>query len=194
MVIGGNFAWAHMGKTGGDATLAMFRAVPRLIAFADPDNGNDKHADFQSRWALVKDKALLLNIRRLPHWIVSFARHQATRGLWPDYKPLPMMSGDEMAASTAPDNHLSIYTHDQHIPIDRWLRTEMLAEDFIGAMTDIARLTDEEAEKVRAVGMVNAATYDHDVSKWLTRDQVRLLYFNNPHWSAIEKVIYGSTI
>ena len=49
MVIGAGFAWAHLPKTGGDATLAMFRVFPDLVEFADPDDSNDKHAQFGSR-------------------------------------------------------------------------------------------------------------------------------------------------
>ncbi len=29
-----------------------------------------------------------MNIRRLPAWILSGAQHQATHGVFPDYRPL----------------------------------------------------------------------------------------------------------
>ena len=47
MVIGERFAWAHLPKTGGSATLELFRVFPELIVFADFDPGNDKHATFK---------------------------------------------------------------------------------------------------------------------------------------------------
>ena len=66
MVIGEGYAWAHLPKTGGDATLAMFRLFPDLVEFADPEDTNDKHAQFHSRARLIRGKLLVMNFRRLP--------------------------------------------------------------------------------------------------------------------------------
>ena len=49
MVIGKDFAWAHLPKTGGDATLSMFRVFIDLVEFADREDSNDKHANFRGR-------------------------------------------------------------------------------------------------------------------------------------------------
>ena len=35
MVIGKEFAWAHLPKTGGDTTRTLFEAFPGLVQFAD---------------------------------------------------------------------------------------------------------------------------------------------------------------
>lgn len=192
MVIGERFAWCHMGKTGGDATLAMFRAVPRLIHFADPDDGNDKHIAFSKRQEMIRGKVLAINIRRLPAWIISYAKHISTRGLYPDYTPRPMMTGDEMAECTAPDQHLMIYSAD--VVIEHWLRTENLKNDFVRFVLNFTALQAEDHDRLNEVGQVNAATYDHDISQWLTRSQVRKLYAMNPAWSFVEKDVYGNTI
>ena len=49
MIIAERFAWAHLPKTGGDATHTMFAAVPGLILFADDPHSNDKHLPFFAR-------------------------------------------------------------------------------------------------------------------------------------------------
>ena len=90
MVIGEGYAWAHLPKTGGDATLAMFRLFPDLVEFADPDDTNDKHTQFHSRARLIRGKLLVMNFRRLPSWVLSRALHVSRRGIHPDYKPQPM--------------------------------------------------------------------------------------------------------
>ena len=110
MVIGDDFVWAHLPKTGGDATLAMFRVFPDLVQFADPDDSNDKHAQFESRAQEIRGKVLAMNFRRLPAWVLSRAQHVARRGIYPDYEPQPMGTPDELAESSFPDDRASCST------------------------------------------------------------------------------------
>ena len=77
MIIAERFAWAHLPKTGGDATHTMFAAVPGLILFADDPHSNDKHLPFFAREPEVAGKLLVMNIRRLPSWTLSAAHHRA---------------------------------------------------------------------------------------------------------------------
>ena len=56
--------WAHMLKAGGDATLAMFEAIPRLIVYADPPNSTARHILFAERETALAGNSVLLNIRR----------------------------------------------------------------------------------------------------------------------------------
>ena len=65
MVIGERFAWGHLQKTAGNATLGMFQLFPDLIVYADPLNVEDKHASFASRADQLDGKLLLSNMRRL---------------------------------------------------------------------------------------------------------------------------------
>ena len=161
MVIGRDFAWAHLPKTGGDATLAMFRLFPDLIEFADPDDTNDKHAQFHARAQQIRGKLLVMNFRRLPSWVLSRAQHVARRGLYPDYQPQPMGTADELAESSFPDSRIVLYTGEGRFHPDRWLRMETLAEDFLDFISDFRALSDDERERVRAIGAVNQAEYDH---------------------------------
>ena len=49
MVIGERFAWAHLPKTGGSATLELFKLFPELIVFGDFEESNAKHTLFSER-------------------------------------------------------------------------------------------------------------------------------------------------
>ena len=162
MVIGAGFAWAHLPKTGGDATLAMFGLFPDLVEFADPDDSNDKHASFHARAAKIQGKLLVMNIRRLPAWVLSRAQHVSRWGIYPDYEPIPMATPDELADSPFPDSRLMLYTDEGRFWPDRWLRMESLAGDFTDFVSSLRPVSDMERGRVEALGPVNSADYDHD--------------------------------
>src|SRR5436190_17533896 len=109
MVIGEKFAWAHLPKTGGNATLTFFRVFRGLIQFADPAGTNDKHLNFLLREKIVAGKVLAVNIRRLPAWMLSHARHESEllHG-----KKMPMPSAEEISRRTLGDKKLKYMTAD----------------------------------------------------------------------------------
>lgn len=191
MVIGGGFAWAHMPKTGGDATLAMFELFPDLVEFADPGDSNDKHASFRDRATQTRGKLFVMNIRRLPAWVLSRAQHAARRGIYPDYEPIPMASADELATSSFPDSRLMIHSDEGRFWPDRWLRMETLAADFLDFVSSLREVSDAERARVEALGPVNSASYDHELERWFTPDQIRRMYVNNPSWATLEQEQYG---
>jgi hypothetical protein len=189
MIIGHDFVWGHLGKTGGDATLALFRLFPRLIVKADAADTHAKHATFLARQDQLAGKRLLLNIRRLDAWIVSYAQHRAKWGLYPN-KPMPLWTADEMADSTFPDHALSGFLQGGKFKIDRWLRTEYLRWDFLGFVSEITDVTAHERQQVLSMPSINAMKYDHDLRHWFTADQRERLYKNNPIWAGIEREVY----
>ena len=82
MVIAEEFVWAHLPKTGGDSTSEMF-----CIVGVDGDIGDTrsscKHDSFEQRQAkcgidLTVSRKRIMNIRRLPHWLLSRAQHLET--------------------------------------------------------------------------------------------------------------------
>ena len=88
MVIGEDFAWAHLPKTGGDATLSMFRAVPRPGRVRRSRGlQRQARATFAARAQQIRGKLLVMNFRRLPSWVLSRAQHVSRRGIYPDYEP-----------------------------------------------------------------------------------------------------------
>ncbi len=191
MVIGEGYAWAHLPKTGGDATLAMFRLFPDLVEFADPEDTNDKHAQFHSRARLIRGKLLVMNFRRLPSWVLSRAQHVSRRGIHPDYEPQPMGTSRELAESSFPDNRLLLYTSEGRFHPDRWLRMESLAADFIDLISDFRTVSDEERRGVMALGQINQAEYDHQIASWFSSDEIARMYLNNPSWATVEQELYG---
>jgi hypothetical protein len=194
MVIGERFAWAHLPKTGGMATERMFRLFPALIVFADPDDTDEKHATFRARRRMLDGKLLAMNLRRLPFWVLSRAQYVSQAGIWPDYVPIPMPPAQELADSSFPDSRIHLYTDDGRFRIDRWLRTERLAEDFLTFVSELTEVTPEQRTAVMELGPVNAQEYDHRLEPWFTTEQVRTMYARNPAWAAIEAELYGGLV
>jgi len=192
MVIGERFAWCHMQKTGGDATLQMFKLRPDLIVHADPRNTEAKHATFAEREPEVSGKLLACNIRRLPAWLLSWDQHRSqNRARTKDGRLVPMSSPQEMAARPRGDRRLAHFTAAGRFEIDRWLRMEHLGDDFIAFVSEFAELSDADRHDIANYPPVNVLDYDHSIEHWFTPAQVREMYANNPAWAAIEERVYG---
>jgi hypothetical protein len=191
MVIGERFAWGHLQKTAGDATLGLFRLFPGLILYSDPSNVEDKHASFASRASEVEGKLLAANFRRLPDWTLSWAQHRARHTTGPDGQPVAMNSPHQMVRVARADSRLFILTDNGRFQIDRWIRMERLVDDFIAFISELTELSDEDRDKIATSGPVNALEYDHEIGHWFTPEQVRQLYARNPLWAATEERVYG---
>jgi hypothetical protein len=190
MVIGERFAWGHLQKTAGDATLALFELFPDLIGYADPRNVEEKHAPFATRAADVDGKLLAANIRRLPDWTLSWAQHRARYAKRPNGRPVAMNSPHQMAEVPRADKRLSILTGDGRYKVDRWIRMENLVEDFSEFISEFTNLTDDDRDRIWKTPPINTLDYDHDIRHWFTPAQVRRLYRNNPLWASVEERIY----
>ena len=191
MVIGERFAWGHLQKTAGDATLGLFGLFPDLVVFADPRNTEAKHASFADREDQIEGKLLISNIRRLPAWTVSWAQHRARLARRPDGSPVPMNSPEQMVRVPRADRCLGALTAQGRFRVDRWLRMEHLADDFADLVSTLVELDGETRRRIAEFPDVNALRYDHDPSHWFTPERVRRLYENNPLWAAAERAAYG---
>lgn len=194
VVIGSRFAWAHLPKTGGDATRAMLTSVPGLVEFADPPDSNDKHMPFFGRETELAGRLLVMNIRRLPAWALSGAHHKAAHGVHPDYRPQPLESPDEIASRTDADDLLRWMTDHGRFAVDRWLRMESLERDVLALLAELGADTAEARRAVLAVGRVNEGSYDRDLGSSFTEEQIRRLYELNPAWAGIEREVYGDLL
>ncbi len=192
MIIGEQFVWGHLPKTGGDATECLFRLFPGLVMYADGPGTNDKHASFHARRDQTLGKALALNIRRLPSWMLSYAHHKASRGLYPEYRPLPMNTAEQMAESSVADATLSALTHEHTYHVDRWLRMEFLSSDFLIFISSFTDVSPEQVRLIQGSPQVNATSYTHEISEWFSSEQLTQMYANNPAWAHIENGEYGS--
>lgn len=196
MIVSESFVWAHIPKTGGDATAAMLRAVPRLVVMADDPGDHAKHLSLDLRRGSIGGKLLVANLRRLPAWALSYARHGERFGFWPDYEPLPRRSAEAVAHESVADEWLAEIVGPYRI--DRWLRQEHLVDDLVRFLTEVAGLTEAEERAIRSVGRVN----DHrprlqlrrrdSPRRFFTPSQVAMLYERNPAWAALERAVYAS--
>jgi hypothetical protein len=191
MVIGERFAWAHLPKTGGDATRRMLLSVPGLASFGDPADSNDKHLPFFAREREIEGKLLVMNIRRLPAWTLSAAHHRAAHGVHPEYVPLALESAEEMISKTDADDLLRWMTDHGRLRVGRWLRAEALEQDVLALLEVLGALTPEARAAVGSVGRVNVGSYDHELESQFTDAQIDRLYSLNPSWARVERELYG---
>ena len=189
MVIGRDFAWGHMGKTGGDATHTLFHCLPDLVEFAHDTKDPEKHLTFEQME--VDDRRLILNLRRLPSLMLSYVRHVYEYGMQgrPEGTEL---TADEAVEWGVPDRMLRKFTAEGDLEISRWLRMESLRDDFLDFAWELRDLSDAEVRAIREVTTKAPMEYDHDPLNFFTKAQVDELYARNPRWAATEEKVYGA--
>jgi hypothetical protein len=192
VVITEQFAWAHLPKAAGDAAHEMLCEIPGLVTFEDPLHSNDKHTPFFGREPEIAGKLLVMNIRRLPAWALSGAHHRATHGEYPDYRPQPVQTVEQISRLTDADDLLGWMTDRGRFEVDRWLRAEWLASDLLAFLTELGLADDEVRRRVLAVGRVNEGSYDHRLT--FTDEQLGRLYELNPTWASVERRMYGGLL
>jgi hypothetical protein len=202
MIVTDDFSWGHMPKTAGDATSAFFiNSIPDKIIFADPDD-NNKHAPFSERIDLIKDKKLILNIRRLPNFILSFIYHHLFTGgisTVPDkaayfdknyklYLPPPYsVQNQPETLSTLGDWMIDYYV--ANFNIDYWLRCENIQSDFLNLVNKFYSIDEQIIKFTKTKTSLN--NYNKDPLAHFTTEEIKTIYENNPKWAAIERVVYN---
>ncbi len=190
MVIGKEFAWAHIPKTGGCTTLALFEMFPELLEHTDPSNSNAKHSLFRDREDEIEGKLLVSTIRRLPDWMLDRAMHETLEGVWPDYKPRPMRSPHNICQTQFAEGWISYMTDFGRLKVDRWLRLEHLREDFLTLVSEFMEVDDERRQAIFDAPRHHVVDYDMEPMHWFTPDQIRTMYEHNPLWAAVEREAY----
>lgn len=189
MITTSHFTIGHIAKTGGDAVkqilAAVFEAGLEHNFHIDTVFGGFKHRPFTGN-----ENFRVLGIRRLPSMILSMAQHDHNlggRSLWTPEQCASMSHGDVSLA------HM---THNHTMQIHMWLRCEHLRED----IKELLKRFYGEAFTKRFAGIVdntptkNKMKYDHDVTHFFSKDQIRQLYLNNPVWAEREIKLYGNTL
>lgn len=191
MVIGKDFTWAHLAKAGGEMTHALFKLFPEVIEFADKAHTVAQHTAFEDRPDQVAGKQRILNIRRLPSWMLSFHIWKSIVGLLPDFEQSPMLSPHQIAESNVADAFLARYLQPDGPQIDVWLRTEHIIDDFLAFIGNHAEVTPDKEQAARQLPRVNELVYDKAIDHWFTSAHLKLMYLNNPEWAAVELAVYG---
>lgn len=172
-------------------TRALFDLFPEVIEDADEADALGKHSAFQDHPERVAGKLLVLNIRRLPSWMLSFHVWKSVRGLAPTFRRSPMLSPHEIANSSVADAFLNRYRPVEGAQIDVWLRAESIIDDFVAFVGSHTEVTPAHLEAIRALPRVNELVYDKVLDHWFTSAHIELMYLRNPAWAAIEAAIYG---
>ena len=82
-----------------------------------------------------------------------------------------MMLPQEMAESVGADQRLLEFMDNRELTIDRWLRTEFLADDFLAFASEFTEVSEAKRREILELGgsrLGTSLTYDHRVDQWLT--------------------------
>ncbi len=211
MVIGKYFAWAHFGKTGGDSVHEMFRVISEHVIYSDKINMPEKHLNFNKNeerlgYDITHSRKRIMNLRRLPSWILSFANHKYRSLSVPIIKESHLRGtvlfergGDDfLGKSDIPDfREVKIDKMLEDFMcsrIDYWLRTEYLADDFINVMSKFVPISSFQKRKIRKIKINVNQDYNKDILANFSINELDLIYKNCPFWASIEKKVYGNIL
>lgn len=211
MIWGAHFVWIHVGRTGGYSVDKMLRILAADDLHLDPLGGEwsawKRHQTIQQREAetgldLMSGKIKIANIRRLPHWLLSFAEFKKKyQGL--DFQPEELTHGllraeyrdletGNLDASRAREFHadtmLAYYKLNE---MDHLFRTENLAADFLNVMEQLYLISPEQRAQIRAV-YENANDYSR-YSRF-SAEAVKQMYQSCPLWTELELKLYGNLL
>jgi len=211
MVIGERFVWAHFGKTGGDSVHEMFRVISRHTIYRDALDMPEKHLNFHRNeerldYDLTRSRKRIMTIRRLPSWMLSFSHHKQRSHSIPVLKET-LLKGRvlfETDGQTSSEKEGGSGFREVRVDaileefmcgrIDRWLRTECLADDFITVMRDFVPISAPEEDAIRRIRINVNTGYDKDISARFSAGELEMMYSNCPVWAAIEEAAYGDIL
>ncbi len=203
MVIGEYFVWAHLPKTAGVSTRAMFDVLTNLKMNADDYGYRKQHDSFQHREKvkgldLTRSRKRIMNIRRLPHYLISNRLFYYDR-YGNSFTRQELMDG-YIQLSDSPKEHLDhLLERMMGGRVDYWIRQENLADDFIKVMRNFVEISAEQEEQIRNLprknmnrGEVRGMGNEKKLEFWLTPADIAHLYSTCPLWASIEKEVYGN--
>jgi tellurite resistance-related uncharacterized protein len=192
VIVTKTFVWAHIPKTAGDTVATILGMFPEIIEFADPIKSPDKHTPFKNRPEFVGGRQRVLNIRRLPSWILSYSAHKSRNGVYPDLRPSPMASAEEMSESVVANRILSNHTEAGSVWPDRWIRVEHLVDDVLSLLDEHVEVTPKKRKKIEAMKPKNEGrNYERSPGAWFTEEMISRMYEHNPLWKQAEQLAYS---
>lgn len=190
MIVGKNFAYGHLPKTGGDAAIVYFNALTECIC--DPPTDPRKHDSFWRRKEVSEKEYLLLGIRELPYWTWSLMHelwyHQQYGHLLHLHKEIQESEiVDVDFALSRPWGDMFLLAISCGVRITHWIKAESLFEDILEFVRE--NVNEVDLQKVHDISLLPTKER-HDRSHPFTKEQVVRLYSMNPHWLEIEKRVY----
>jgi len=204
MIVGRSFVWLHFPKTGGHTVAAAIEAAAggrRGLRFdderADADGWHDSLAQRMRRDASFDPagKLVISGVRRLPWWLLSWVHYEASR------PPFHCVSREMLCRGEFYENNGQVNHADAHMtqfcgqPVDRWVRLEHLAEDFVGHFEALlGPRVRTAARKLRKAVNATRLDYVKSLGFYFTPKELDGLYKANPAWAAMEERIYGDIL
>lgn len=207
MLICKQFCYAHIPRTAGDYTAAaLWGAVPRSDVIRRIKIRNSKKHDAPHEQGISENKQLVLSVRRLAPWLLSYVNMLCQCGVHPTFEKRPWPSAVDISdiessykigpvtspclsgpLATIPDRYLHHMLSGRCASDIWWLRCENIAEDVADL---VGQFWPERAQLVRPFWVKGKVKlkYDHDISTWGW--DIRQLYKNNPLWSEVERAVY----
>jgi hypothetical protein len=203
VIIGKKFVWLHFPKCAGHTVEQALRSVlrrDREAAFDAPDR-EGWHESLSARRSQEADapcsgRTVICGFRRLPYWMLSRAHYEASRPPYHCVTRAMLCRGEFFhrngLAGKADDYALYYGKSD----VERWIRTEHLAEDFERAFGDAlgSRFTRAAVHKLRRIVNGTRLNYIRNLDFHFTAAELDGLYAANPAWAARERQLYGDVL
>lgn len=207
MIISDKFIWMHVGKAAGTTTRAMFYILKGTVdsninmnekGYLPHDNIYKRTTFYENEFKYSSDYLnsldKILNIRRLPSYILSRSGHaERSHQTSPDKKH--MLRGFTEGYSNI--NHHADAVLNYYIEGAKpkyWLRTEYINEDFITCMKNYYSLDDRIIQRLSAEYKNKNTSYNKDVFQFFTKAELKEIYSKCPLWAYYEQKLYGSLL
>ena len=204
MILGRDFVWLHFPKCAGHAVDQALRGVLRgrsEIVFDDQAREAGWHDSVDERLRRepmldFSNRRIICGFRRLPHWILSRIHYEASRPPYLCATREMLCRGEffgELGDVGKADDFAAYYAAGK---VERWVRTEHLAEDFERHFGDMLEAPLARAAVRRLRKIVNGArlNYVRSPGFYFTAAELDALYEANPVWAALERELYGDTL
>lgn len=185
MIIGANFAYGHLPKTGGDAAAVYLRAlVPGCRA--DAPNDPRKHATFWTRSESHGKRFYLMGIRQLAEWTWSLM-HEINA-----HPKLLSLYGIDNAATidfalSRPFADEYLLSMTQGVTITHWIRQESLFGDLAAFVhSNVRLLSIGEAKRIGNLRTKRGRGKGDPFSDAQCAELCRV----NPHWAGVQREAY----
>ena len=202
VIIGQSFVWMHFPKTGGHTVASAIREAARsrgerLLDTRDPDHWHDSVEERlrEDRSFDPSDKVVISGFRRLPWWILSRVHYEAAR------PPHRCASRAMLCRGEYYEQDGSVNQADAQVarlaghPVERWIRLEHLAEDFVAQFEGLlGPPVRRAARRLRKVVNPTALDYLKSLEFYFTATELEGLYAANPAWAEMERQVYGDLL
>lgn len=185
MIVGTDWVFAHLPKTGGDAATRYLAEIAPS-AKRDDTSTPRKHQPFSARPAAMEKRWKLLGIRRLPMWTWSLMHEfnvQAKLLRWHRVKNAAVKS----FALSRPFGDEYLLSMQRHADVTHWLRQEFLLDDVVAFANRCIRPIDgAEIARLRRLRTKRGRRKGNP----FTEKETATLYELNPHWARVEAQEY----